>query len=50
MVNEVYIKDLQKWVMGDPQFALNPTYQGIPLNAVELQNCIAQNKEFEILN
>ncbi len=50
VVNEVYLQDLQKWVMIDPQFALIPVYEGVPLSAVELQECIANKMDFEILN
>ncbi|MBK6979277.1 MAG: hypothetical protein IPH28_21115 [Cytophagaceae bacterium] len=34
----------------DPQYDIITTYNGIPLNAVELQNCIANNLNFEIIN
>jgi len=40
---EVFINDLQKWVFIDPQFDAMPVLNGIPLNAVELQNAIAEN-------
>lgn len=49
-VNEVYLPDLSKWVFIDPQYDVMTSYQGIPLNAVELQNCIANNKDFELIN
>lgn len=49
-VNEVYLPDLSKWVFIDPQYDVMTSYQGIPLNAVELQNCIANNKNFELIN
>ncbi len=50
VVNEVYLEGLKKWIMIDPQFALIPTFQGVPLNAVELQECIVNNRAFDILN
>ena len=50
VVNEVYLHDIKKWVFIDPQFDVITTYKNIPLNAVELQNCIAKNLNFEILN
>lgn len=50
VVNEVFLKDARKWVLIDPQYDIITTYNGIPLNAVELQNCIANNLNFEIIN
>jgi len=50
VVNEVYITDLNKWVMIDPQYDVIATYEGNPLNAVELQHCIKNDLPFEILN
>lgn len=50
VVNEVYRQDLKKWVFIDPQYDLITTYNDVPLNAVELQNCIANDLDFEILN
>lgn len=49
-VNEVYIKDLKKWIFIDPQFDVIVTENGIPLNAVELQNAIAEKRIIEIIN
>lgn len=49
-VNEVYLNDLKKWVFIDPQYDVITTYKGVPLNAVELQNCIATGKKFELVN
>lgn len=48
--NEIYLKDLKKWFFIDPQYDLIATFQGVPLNAVELQNCIANNKGFTLIN
>ncbi len=50
VANEVYLKDLQKWVFIDPQFDVITTKASIPLNAVELQNLIANNTDFNIIN
>lgn len=49
-VNEVYLADLKKWVLIDPQYDVITTYEGVPLNAVELQDCIANKKDFGIIN
>jgi hypothetical protein len=48
--NEVYLDDLKKWIFIDPQHDVITTYNGVPLNAVELQHCIANNLDFEMLN
>ena len=50
VVNEVYLPDLKKWVFIDPQYDVITISNGIPLNAVELQNCIANQINFDILN
>ncbi len=49
-VNEVYLQDLKKWVFIDPQYDVITTYQGVPLNAVELQRCIALKQSFDLIN
>tara|TARA_R110000751_G_scaffold252930_1_gene352545 strand:- start:429 stop:1319 length:891 start_codon:yes stop_codon:yes gene_type:complete len=49
-VNEVYIPDLNKWIFIDPQYDVIATENGVPLNAVELQEVIANKKPFEIIN
>ncbi len=49
-VNEVYLDDVQKWVFIDPQFDVMTVKDSIPLNAVELQQCIAGNIDFELVN
>ncbi|MHA3045537.1 transglutaminase-like domain-containing protein [Riemerella anatipestifer] len=49
-VNEVFVRDLNKWVLIDPQYDVITTFNNKPLNAVELQRCIANNWDFEILN
>ncbi|BDD05587.1 transglutaminase-like domain-containing protein [Aureibacter tunicatorum] len=50
IANEIYLDDLEKWMFIDPQFDVITTKNGMPLNAVELQQCIAQNIPFEIIN
>ncbi|WP_126970383.1 transglutaminase-like domain-containing protein [Gynurincola endophyticus] len=50
VVNEVYLDDIKKWVFIDPQYDVITTYNGQPLNAVELQYCIANAKDFELVN
>lgn len=40
---EVYLPDLQKWVMLDGQFDVMPVLNNVPLNAVEFQKAIADN-------
>lgn len=50
VVNEVYLKDLGKWVFIDPQYDVITQYDGVPLNAVELQQCIANHQDFELIN
>lgn len=49
-VNEVYLDDLHKWVFIDPQYDVMTSYKGVPLNAVELQQCIALKQDFKLLN
>lgn len=49
-VNEVYIPDLEKWIFIDPQYDVIATENGIPLNAVELQQVIANKRTFELIN
>ncbi|PTX14687.1 transglutaminase superfamily protein [Pontibacter mucosus] len=40
---EVYLPDLQKWVMLDGQFDVMPVLNNVPLNAVEFQQAIAKD-------
>ena len=40
---EVYLKDLQKWALLDGQWDAMPVLNGIPLNAVEFQQAIANH-------
>ncbi|MFD2599414.1 transglutaminase-like domain-containing protein [Sphingobacterium corticis] len=50
VTNEVYIEDLKKWIFIDPQYDVITLRNGVPMNAVELQHCIANRIDFEILN
>lgn len=50
VVNEVYSKDLEKWIFIDPQYDVITMQEGVPMNAVELQACIANRVDFELLN
>lgn len=50
VVNEIYLDDIKKWVFIDPQFDVITTSKGTPLNAIELQNCIANSIDFELIN
>ena len=45
VVSEAYIPDLKKWVFMDPQINYIPYLNGIPLNAVEYQKAIIENKQ-----
>lgn len=46
---EVFLPDLNKWVMLDRQFDAMPVLNNVPLNAVEFQHAIANNyDELEI--
>ena len=41
---------MNKWIFIDPQYDVIATENGVPLNAVELQEVIANKKPFEIIN
>lgn len=42
VVIEAYLQDINKWILIDGQWYVIPLLNGTPLNAVELQNAIAQ--------
>ncbi len=44
VVVEAYARDLQKWLLVDPQFNLIPVADGVPLHALELQQALASGK------
>ncbi len=46
-MNEVYLDDQKKWVFIDPQYAVIPVAGSVPLNALELQQYIASNRDFQ---
>ncbi len=49
VLTEVYLTDIKKWVLVDPQWNAMPILKGIPLNAVEFQKAISENfEELEI--
>lgn len=50
VLTEVYLREIEKWIMADPQFNLIPFYEDSPLNTIEFQNCIATGKELKLLN
>ncbi|HCI82494.1 MAG TPA: transglutaminase, partial [Ktedonobacter sp.] len=43
VATEVYLPDLEKWMLVDGQFDVIPVREGVPLNAVELQQALAQD-------
>ena len=43
VANEVWLRDLKKWVFADPQEDVIPYLNGIPLSAVELQEALTTN-------
>lgn len=45
VANEVYLRDLKKWVFVDPQEDVMPYYKGVPLNAAEFQQAITRYKD-----
>jgi len=44
VVSEVYSTSLNKWIFIDPQFNVIPVLNGKPLNAVEFQNAIVNDR------
>lgn len=49
VVMEVFLKDMNKWIMVDPQWDAIPWSKGKPLNAVEFQKAITDKCDIEIL-
>jgi hypothetical protein len=48
---EVYSTELKKWIFIDPQFNVIPVLDDVPLNAIEFQNAIVNNKgKLKIIN
>ena len=51
VVAEVFLNDYNKWVFIDGQMNIIPILNGLPLNAVEFQKAIVENKEnLELVN
>ncbi|GAA4311787.1 hypothetical protein GCM10023115_32420 [Pontixanthobacter gangjinensis] len=50
VVHEIYLKDLKKWFFIDPCFNILVLKDGIPLNAVELQQALIHEQEVEVKN
>lgn len=49
VVAEAYIAELDKWIMADGQWNIVPIAGGAPLNCVELQKAIADQREITTL-
>jgi hypothetical protein len=47
---EVWMPQFSKWVLIDGQFNTIPVLEGIPLNAVEFQQAIAEKKEYKLMD
>jgi hypothetical protein len=47
---EVWMPQFSKWVLIDGQFNVMPILDSIPLNAVEFQQAIAENKNFQLID
>ncbi len=50
VINEVYLRGLQKWIFLDPQFDIIITENEVPLNAVEIQNAIAEQRNIQVVS
>lgn len=48
VVMEVFLKDMKKWIMVDPQMDAIPFSEGVPLNAVEFQKVMTDKKELTV--
>jgi hypothetical protein len=49
VVSEVYSKENSKWIFIDPQMDIMPTLNGTPLNAVEFQHAIINDRQNIVL-
>jgi hypothetical protein len=47
---EVWMPQFDKWVLIDGQFNLMPILENIPLNAVEFQQAISDNKNYKLID
>ena len=50
VVVEAYLRDQTKWIMIDPQWDTIPVLDGVPLNAVELEEALARKEPELSLN
>ncbi len=48
-VTEVYLKDMDKWVMVDPQMDAMVFLDGTPLHAIEIQQALTEKKNVSVL-
>jgi hypothetical protein len=47
---EVWMPQFNKWVLIDGQFNLMPILENVPLNAVEFQQAISENKKYKLID
>lgn len=47
---EVWMPQYNKWVLIDGQFNVMPILENVPLNAVELQQAISENKNYKLID
>jgi hypothetical protein len=47
---EVWMPQFDKWVLIDGQFNLMPILENVPLNAVEFQQAISENKKYKLID
>jgi hypothetical protein len=50
VLTEVWIPEFDKWVILDAQFNTLPILDDIPLNGVEFQSAIIENKAYQLIN
>jgi len=51
VVAETYSRQFDKWIFIDPQFNVLPMFDGVPLNAIEFQEAIVNNRDkVELVN
>lgn len=50
VLTEVWSSEFQKWFLADGQFNVVPIAEGVPLNAVELQEAIVGKREFQLVD
>jgi hypothetical protein len=47
---EVWMPQFNKWVLIDGQFNVMPILENVPLNAVEFQQAISENKKYKLID